>query len=59
MQVRTERHVIEAKADKYGIKYKIIHYPDGIHRFDVLQPTEESKEIIKRMLKEIVNEMES
>ena len=45
------------EADKLGIKYKMIDYPDGIHRFDAFQPTEESKEIIKMMLEEINNDL--
>ena len=45
------------EANHLGIKYKMIDYPEGIHRFDAFQPTEESKKIIKLMIKEIRNEL--
>jgi hypothetical protein len=37
-------------APDYGITHDILEYPDGVHRFDVVQDTEDSRTIIRQML---------
>lgn len=41
------------QAQKYNIDYKLIEYPEGVHRFDIKQDTEKTKTIIKKMVRNL------